>query len=60
MTWEKWFAWHPVYLDNNDYAKITGELRWVWLRYVYRTTIYHHTGNPLNPLLSYNKYKDTP
>jgi hypothetical protein len=32
--WHKWFAWHPVYVGNNEY---------VWLEFVYRSVTWSRT-----------------
>ena len=29
--WHRWFAWHPVLIDDN----------WIWLETVERLTVYH-------------------
>jgi hypothetical protein len=55
--WSKHFAWLPVKLENNDYTKLYGLERWVWLKTVFKRRIYVHTGG-LYPVVGYNVYSD--
>ena len=40
----RWFAWYPVRLRNTDHAKISGDPRWVWMKFIYRSRIYTYVG----------------
>lgn len=57
MMWKHWFAWYPIKLENNDYAKISGNTRWVWLCMIYKRQIYKSYPGMLYQL-SFNVYSD--
>ncbi|WPZ28996.1 hypothetical protein T8A63_15385 [Sulfitobacter sp. OXR-159] len=47
-TWRRWFAWHPVQMDNGD---------WVWLQSVER--IVDHYRGPFLRLDCVYRYRTT-